>query len=87
MGWPVSKLRTPKWWLYSHTAQGSASASRALTTAVYQARREAEMKLHPLQQREADLTEELNRQKEKERLRKEYIEVCSGPFSADAPVP
>jgi len=30
--------------------------------------------LHPLQQREADLAEELNRQKEKERLRKEYIE-------------
>lgn len=39
-----------------------------------QARREAEIKLHPLQQREADLAEELNRQKEKERLRKEYIE-------------
>jgi molybdopterin converting factor small subunit len=39
-----------------------------------QARREAEVKLHPLQQREADLAEELNRQKEKERLRKEYIE-------------
>jgi len=36
--------------------------------------REAEIKLHPLQQREADLAEELNRQKEKERLRKEYIE-------------
>jgi hypothetical protein len=40
-----------------------------------QGRREAETKLHPLQQREADLAEELNRQKEKERLRKEYIEV------------
>jgi len=39
-----------------------------------QARREAEIKLHPLQQRESDLTEELARQKEKERLRKEYIE-------------
>uniref|UniRef100_A0A6T8JUY2 PDZ domain-containing protein n=2 Tax=Hemiselmis andersenii TaxID=464988 RepID=A0A6T8JUY2_HEMAN len=37
-------------------------------------RREAETQLHPLQQREADLAEELNRQKEKERLRKEYIE-------------
>mmetsp|Transcript_43732 Transcript_43732/g.64188 ORF Transcript_43732/g.64188 Transcript_43732/m.64188 type:complete len:358 (-) Transcript_43732:587-1660(-) len=41
---------------------------------VEQSRREAEIKLHPLQQREADLAEELNRQKEKERLRKEYIE-------------
>ena len=41
---------------------------------VEQGRREAEIKLHPLQQREADLAEELNRQKEKERLRKEYIE-------------
>lgn len=39
-----------------------------------QTRRESELKLHPLQQREADLAEELNRQKEKERLRKEYIE-------------
>mmetsp|Transcript_4317 Transcript_4317/g.10779 ORF Transcript_4317/g.10779 Transcript_4317/m.10779 type:complete len:358 (-) Transcript_4317:288-1361(-) len=37
-------------------------------------RRDAETKLHPMQQREADLSEELSRQKEKERLRKEYIE-------------
>jgi hypothetical protein len=45
-----------------------------------QGRREAETKLHPLQQREADLAEELNRQKEKERLRKEYIEVPQFPL-------
>ena len=32
-----------------------------------QSRREAEIKLHPLQQRENDLAEELSRQKEKER--------------------
>jgi hypothetical protein len=35
-----------------------------------QLRREAEVKLHPLQQKEADLIGELSRQKEKERLRK-----------------
>lgn len=39
-----------------------------------QARRDGEVQLHPLEQREADLAEELHRQKEKERLRKEYIE-------------
>jgi hypothetical protein len=36
-------------------------------------RREAEIKLHPLQQKEADLIEELSRQKEKERLRKVFF--------------
>jgi hypothetical protein len=39
-----------------------------------QIRRDGEIQLHPLEQREADLSEELHRQKEKERLRKEYIE-------------
>lgn len=39
-----------------------------------QTRRDGEIQLHPLEQREADLSEELHRQKEKERLRKEYIE-------------
>lgn len=39
-----------------------------------QSRRDGEIQLHPLEQREADLSEELHRQKEKERLRKEYIE-------------
>ncbi len=41
----------------------------------WQVRREAEVKLHPLQQKEADLMEELSRQKEKERLRK--VSVCA----------
>jgi len=44
------------------------------TDSVAQARRDGEVQLHPLEQREADLSEELHRQKEKERLRKEYIE-------------
>ena len=39
-----------------------------------QSRRDGELQLHPLEQREADLADELQRQKEKERLRKEYIE-------------
>jgi hypothetical protein len=42
-----------------------------------QVRREAEVKLHPLQQKEADLMEELSRQKEKERLRKVMMSRAS----------
>ena len=47
-----------------------------------QVRREAEVKLHPLQQKEADLMEELSRQKEKERLRK--VRSCTSIRLADA---
>eukprot|EP00295_Goniomonas_pacifica_P020177 CAMPEP_0175847942 /NCGR_PEP_ID=MMETSP0107_2-20121207/23637_1 /TAXON_ID=195067 ORGANISM="Goniomonas pacifica, Strain CCMP1869" /NCGR_SAMPLE_ID=MMETSP0107_2 /ASSEMBLY_ACC=CAM_ASM_000203 /LENGTH=367 /DNA_ID=CAMNT_0017162821 /DNA_START=7 /DNA_END=1110 /DNA_ORIENTATION=- len=39
-----------------------------------QGRREVELQLMPVAQREQDLTEELNRQREKDMLRKEYIE-------------
>jgi hypothetical protein len=45
-----------------------------LSRSLVQARRDGEIQLHPLEQREAELAEELHRQKEKERLRKEYIE-------------
>ena len=45
-----------------------------LSLSLVQARRDGEIQLHPLEQREAELAEELHRQKEKERLRKEYIE-------------
>jgi hypothetical protein len=45
------------------------------TSLVYQTRRDGEIQLHPLEQREADLAEELHRQKEKERLRKECMSL------------
>lgn len=43
-----------------------------------QVKKEADLKMQPLQQREADLIEEVHRQKEKERLRKvnKSIEIC-----------
>ncbi|EKX53861.1 hypothetical protein GUITHDRAFT_100827 [Guillardia theta CCMP2712] len=59
--------------LQGANAEEIANLSETLRKAE-QARRESEIQLHPLQQRETELAEEMNRQKEKERLRKEYIE-------------